>query len=323
MKQSMFSKQGQKGFTLLELLIVVTIIAILSVGAILAYEGLTDQAQSATAANNTASADQAIRNYVGVTGNYPNQWDLLVAADGATGADLAFVADETYQVLAKLPTGAMSATLTDQIVASFEEVGIDELQARTVATAAPGVEPNLQHSEGATAADGNTIEVEMDDVGLPGNLVVIPTANSGALCTVGGVSPAEIRLNDADGDPITSNVDDPDVAQAYMTTVNDNIGEDECHFVVALGFGHDAAHSTVNSNVAIAAAPAFVSNNIKPADNYARYIALFDMGVDANGNGDIEAGEIRPKPKMIGLIDPEGRVIDQNVAAANDANAND
>lgn len=322
MKQSMFSKQSQKGFTLLELLIVVTIIAILSVGAILAYDGLTDKAQSATAANNTVAADQSIRNYRAVTGNYPNQWDQLVANDSSP---LAFVADETYRVLAAVDATAVSNALID----AFEAVGIDEFQARTVGTTAPGVEPNLQHSEGAVP-DGTTVENELEaGEGLEefiANLVVIPTASSGALCGVGTPAnqPAAIRtgVEDALVDGL------PAAAQAFMTTVNDNLGEDECHLVVALGFGHDAAHSTVNSNVAIAAAPAYVSNNINPAQNYARYIALFDLGVDGGVNGDgpidlaVDDTEIYAKPKLIGILDPEGRVIDQNVAAANNEQAN-
>ena len=319
MKQSMFSKQGQKGFTLLELLIVVTIIAILSVGAILAYDGLTDKAQSATAANNTVTADQSIRNFRAVTGNYPNQWDQLVA-DDATGTDLEFVADETYQVLAKVATAGLSAAFTDAVLEAFEEVGIEEFQVRLDPETTPGVEPNLQHNEGASA--GDSIDLELEDGDLPTHFVVIPTANSGALCQIAGAAPTEIRLLDDEGDPITSNVDDPVVAQNYMITVNDNLGEDECHFVLALGFGHDAAHSTVNSNVAIAAAPAYVSNKINPAQNYARYIALFDMGVDRGDDGSIDAGDIYAKPKLIGMIDPEGRVIDQNVAAANNEQAN-
>lgn len=321
MKQSMFSKQGQKGFTLLELLIVVTIIAILSVGAILAYDGLTENAQSATAANNTVTADQSIRNYRAVTGNYPNQWDQLVTDDGVAGtalggAALDFVADETYEVLATVDLSSISATISE----AFEEVGIDELQARTISETAAGVEPNLQHSEGAVT-DGTTIEVELEDGVFPDRLVVIPTASDSvtpgtpAFCTVAGQPTVAIREEGLrDGTPAA--------AQAYMTTINDNLGEDECHLVVALGFGHDAAHSTVNSNVAIAAAPAYISNNINPATNYARYIALFDMGVDADEDGDIAENEVYAKPRLIGIIDPEGKVIDQNVAAANNGENN-
>ncbi len=317
MKQSMFSKQGQKGFTLLELLIVVTIIAILSVGAILAYEGLTEQAQSATAANNTAGADQAIRNYRAVTGNYPNQWDHLVGDDAAAGAELPFVADETYRVLGQVAATALSAAIAD----AWEEVGVEEFQVRVTATSTDGVEPNLQHNEGATAGDSDEVEID-DGTDQLDRLVVVPTAieSGGAAqyCTFAGAAPAVIRAG-VDDSIVTG---DAEAAQNYMITVNDNIGEEVCHLVMAFGFGHDAAHSTTGSNVAIAAAPAYVSNNIKPADNYARYIALFDMGADGNNNGvvdgNIVAGEINEKPKLIGLIDPEGNVIDQNVAAAND-----
>ena len=320
MKQSMFSKQGQKGFTLLELLIVVTIIAILSVGAILAYEGLTEQAQSATAANNTATADQAIRNYRAVTGNYPNQWDHLVGDGAAAGAPLAFVADETYRVLGAVDATALSAAIAE----AFEEVGVEEFQVRTTAAATTGVEPNLQHNEGATEGDSDEVVIE-DAVDFLDRLVVIPTAIESGVgvqaCTFAGNTPALIR----DVDDTIVGAGNEQAALDYMITVNDNIGEENCHLVAAFGFGHDAAHSTVNSNVAIAAAPAYVSNNIKPADNYARYIALFDLGSDGNNNGTVDgnitADEINQKPKLIGLIDPEGNVIDQNVAAANDADA--
>lgn len=311
MKQSMFSKQGQKGFTLLELLIVVTIIAILSVGAILAYDGLTDQAQSATAANNTAGADQAIRNFRAVTGSYPNQWDHLVGDGAAAGTDLAFVADETYRILAQFtPPAALSAEFAEK----FEEVGIEEFQVRINAASTNDVEPNLQHSEGAAPGDAEDLDID-DGTDFLDRLVVIPTANSvGGFCTLGGAAPVAIRAGIDD-----ALIDSATAAQNYMITVNDNIGEDECHLVLAFGFGHDAAHSTVDSNVAIAAAPAFVSNNIKPSDNYARYLALFDMGTDVNNDGNIDVDEIT-RPKLIGLVDPEGNVIDQNVAAANDSN---
>lgn len=316
----MFSKQSQKGFTLLELLIVVTIIAILSVGAILAYDGLTENAQTATAANNTATADQSIRNYRAVTGNYPNQWDHLVTDDGlaavATTVDgLDFVADETYEFLATVDVSSISGILSE----AFEEVGIDELQARTISGTAAGTEPNLQHSEGA-ASDGSTIEVEIEDGIFPDRLVVIPTAadytddstvNPG-FCNIAGQPTVAIR--DGLRDDATNGATN---AQAFMTVINDNLGEDECHFVVALGFGHDAAHSTVGSNAAIAAAPAFISNKINPATNYARYIALFDMGVDSNEDSNIDGTEVYAKPRLIGIIDPEGKTIDQNVAAAN------
>ena len=50
----MMLKAKQKGFTLLELLVVITLLAILSVGALVAYDGLTEKAQASATSNNTA-----------------------------------------------------------------------------------------------------------------------------------------------------------------------------------------------------------------------------------------------------------------------------
>jgi len=316
MKRSVFGKQVQKGFTLLELLVVVAIIAILSVGAILAYDGLTDKAQSATASLNTVGTDQAIRNYRVVTGNYPNQWDHLVANDGA-GSALDFVAEETYQKLARVDATAISS----QVLEALDEVGIEELQARTVAAGVANVEPNLQHSEGGVNGDPTTFEIELEDDEYPTNLVIVPSSSSSTICSVGGNAPAAIVTGDEDATMNATNA--ADAAENFLTQLNDNIGEDNCHLVVAFGFGHDAAHSTVNSNAAIAAAPAFVSKNINPAESYARYIALFDMGVDNDNDQNIEAGEIYSKARFIGLITPDGgQTIDENQAAANDETQN-
>lgn len=310
MKRSMFSIKAQKGFTLLELLVVVAIIAILSVGAIFAYDGLTDKAQSATASFNTVSADQGIRNFRVVTGNYPNQWDHLVAQDGGSGEALEFVADETYRVLAKVNASAVAS----QIVTVLEEVGMDEFQTRADGEPTANAEPNLQHNEGATS--GESVELEFDEGGFFDRLVVVPTATSNdVLCQAGaGGTPVAIVTDS------TANVNTPANAGRFINKVNDNIGEGGCHLIAAFGFGHDAAHSTTNSNAAIAAAPSFVSRNINPAETYARYIALFDLGVDRNEDGIVDAAEITAskKAKFIGLLDTEGNVIDENIAESND-----
>ena len=54
-------KKHQQGFTLLELLVVITLLAVLSVGALVAYEGVGDNAQATAAASNTASVDKVMR----------------------------------------------------------------------------------------------------------------------------------------------------------------------------------------------------------------------------------------------------------------------
>lgn len=330
MRSITLRKAKQKGFTLLELLVVITLLAILATGALLAYEGLTDTAQGAAASNNTATADQSIRNYRAVTGRYPNQWDHLVtdSGDGATGgAALDFVSPLTYRFLAGvtgIPTGANSAGLALQN--AFLRVGVDEIQVRTQSGLNAGVEPNLQHNEGAVVlAEGtlpvqSAVELELGDNGLPedffNTLVIVPSAVDvgGTLttCSVAGQAPARIGT-----DPLANITVGAAQVSNFLNKVNDTFEPGECNLVVALGFGNDAASSTSGSSVAIAKAPTYASSNINPATTYARYIALFHMGRGAEGVANITAADIFRKPQLVAVVDPEGKVIDQNIAVAN------
>jgi hypothetical protein len=99
------------------------------------------------------------------------------------------------------------------------------------------------------------------------------------------------------------------------------LGNDGCHLVVALGFGKDVPGTTLNSRAAISTAPTYVSNNINPSVNYARYIALFHVASSADDvNGDplptITAADIKPQAKLIAVVDTEGRAIDESIAGA-------
>jgi prepilin-type N-terminal cleavage/methylation domain-containing protein len=297
----------EQGFTLLELLVVITLLAILSVGALVAYEGVGDNAQATAAANNTAGADRAIRNYKAVTLNYPDQWDMLSTTLGATPAFLHPKTQAAFGVMSAPAAGAFKTKFD----AGFTAVGITELQARLITAATPNVDPNLQHNEGALGAAAATDVVE-DDFGNFNFYSILPTFGAAA-CQINGAAPAVFAK--LDGTAFT-------IADAQrQNVINDYLGADECHLVLALGFGHDAAHSTNNSSVAIATAPTFVSKDINPAKNYARYVALFHVGGDGENNGvedgDITVDELFAKPRLIAVVDTEGNVIDENIAKQN------
>lgn len=288
----------QKGFTLLELLVVITLLAVLSVGALVAYDGVGDNAQATAAANNTAGADRAIRTYRAIELKYPSQFDNLVAKDGSKPA---FLADKTAAAFAKvtLPAGAF----TSAVAASLEAVGINDIQTRNLGPETPDVDPNLQHNEGAASGD-----VTEEAVVALTNISVMPTHNGTALCTIG--TAAITRLNGsalvaADG--------------LRLNVINDFFEDDACHFVIAVGFGHDAAHSTSGSAVAISTAPTYVSKDINPATNYARYVALFHMGTapETGTPQDISLADLKAKPTLIAIVDTEGKVIDESIAKMN------
>ncbi len=305
MKHTKFQKMKQKGFTLLELLVVITLLAVLSVGALVAYEGIGDNAQATAAANNTSGADRAIRNFRAVTQNYPNQWDSLVTSAGATPAILAAQTQAAFMNL-PLAVSAAPGDFRNLLDEAFDAVGIDEIQERAVAAATAGVEPNLQHNEGAAGADA--VEVDFDTVT---NFSILPTFGTAA-CSVNGAAIAVLKL---DGTTAVAAADG-----ARQNVINDALEEDECNLIVALGFGHDAAHSTSGTSVAISTAPTFVSKNINPNNAYARYIALFHAGADADADNNVEAAELFAKPALLAVVDTEGRMIDENIAAQNPVN---
>lgn len=304
MKKSMFDKK-QKGFTLLELLVVITLLAILSVGALVAYEGIGDNAQATAAANNTSGADRAIRNFRAVTQNYPDQWDNLVTDAGARPA---FLADDTAAAFSNWAIPAPATAFRTALDAAFDAVGITAIQQRTVATTTAGIEPNLQHNEGAVGTDAAEVAVT---AAAFDNVAILPTFG-GAACSVAGVA---LPVTKIDGTTAVAAADG-----ARQNVINDNLEDNECNLVIALGFGHDAAHSTSGTSVAISTAPTFVSKDINPNNAYARYIALFHVGADGNADDNIVDSELFTTPRLLAIVDTEGNMIDENIAAQNPAN---
>ena len=61
----------QKGFTIVELLIVVVVIAILAAITIVAYNGIQERANFASAQSNLKSINTAVQSYHAVNGTYP------------------------------------------------------------------------------------------------------------------------------------------------------------------------------------------------------------------------------------------------------------
>ena len=301
----------EQGFTLLELLVVITLLAVLSVGALVAYEGIGDNAQATAAANNTATVDRTIRTYRAVSLQYPNQWDNLSAAATAAPFSATMMADATKAAFGTWNVAADAATKS-AVFGAFDNVGIDEVQQMAANATATGIVPNKQHNEGSNPASG---DVEMNDAAFA-RVSIMPSSVGATACSAGG---APISVNFA-GDAASATND----YNKKLNAVNDSLETDECQLVVALGFGHDAAHSTAGSPAAIVTAATYSSKNVNPATHYARYISLFHLGTDgANGgtvDNNIDDTEIFTKARLLAVVDPEGNSIDANIAKATQAN---
>lgn len=90
------ARQQERGFTIVELLIVIVVIAILATITIVAYNGVQARAKQATAADNASKVQQVAESINADTGSYPR-----LTADWTDAAN----------VTAKLPA-AISLTIT-------------------------------------------------------------------------------------------------------------------------------------------------------------------------------------------------------------------
>ncbi|MDO8960748.1 MAG: prepilin-type N-terminal cleavage/methylation domain-containing protein [Methylophilus sp.] len=315
MKQKSIIKQ--KGFTLLELLVVITLLAILAVGGLVAYDGVTDNAEASAAAYNAGTLDRAVRQYRAVTSNYPDQWDNL--ADPTTGlpvgsADASsaqstdndqFLAVPTRAVFGAWNVAASASAVQDTFFEVVDEVwGMEELQHVEIANFDPSVAPGKMHNEGSLTG------TETDFAAGAFNFIsIVPSyAADGDACTMGGQA-----INSTfDGTSSSS-------LGLRMNAMNDAMGAERCHLVIALGFGGDAASSTSRASVQIPAAPTFTSEEVNPAQNYGRYIGLFHVARNGSGDGAaLDETHFFPRPKLIGFVDTAGNPVDVNIAASRD-----
>lgn len=299
----------EKGFTLLELLVVITLIAILATGALIAYEDVGESAEAASAGNAAATIDRAIRTYRAVENVYPNQWDNLVDAGGSA---LSFRAPVMDSFLASWSPGTSANFDGEAILEAFEEAGIEELQ---VVNAGATLDqalledsaPNRFHNE----SSGSAFEVELEDGELPSAFAVVPNDN----CGTSGLTNA-YPTTTFDSTSVSGN--------NLQNRYGDALEGDECHIVIALGFGGDAAASTTFSNVAIAQSPSYVRNTgdedteVNPEIHYSRYIGLFQVGefADTNDDDTLDTWKWNDTPRLIAIVSPDGKNIDELVSEA-------
>jgi prepilin-type N-terminal cleavage/methylation domain-containing protein len=295
----------EKGFTLLELLVVITLIAILATGALIAYEDVGESAEAASAGNAAATIDRAIRTYRAVENVYPNQWDNLL---DSAGSQLTFRAPIMDSFLAAWTPGVSGdGGKGDKMIEIFEESGIEELQVVNAGGTPTGDQaPNRFHNE----SSGDAEEAEIEEGELPAALAVVPNDNcqgTNANAVLGGYP--------ANAFDTTVQVSGNNLQNQY----GDALEGDECHVLIALGFGGDAAASTTFSNVAIAQSPTYVRNTgdedteVNPETQYSRYIGLFQAG---EYNLDDDAMQWNDTLRLIAIVSPDGKNIDQLVSEA-------
>lgn len=318
----------QKGFTLLELLVVITLLATLATAALVAYDGVGENASAAAAANTAGTLDQGVRAYRAITQAYPNQWDNLsdpASAAPAAAADK-FIPEKLQTILGSVNIftamqGASAVGSVDDLQDWFEDnLGMDEIQ--HVNEFKTGLAPNRQHNEGA-----NNEGAFETDIGASANgdeFTYISILASDAFDKADPPTKMGCKVGGIDINATWTGAADPLV----INSINDALSTERCNLVLALGFGGDAAQSTVDASAGVIQAPAYNSKNVNPSEQYARYIGLFHLakGDKATGAytevanddiGDLTIASFLARPRLLGFIDTEGNTIDANIAAAN------
>lgn len=300
----------QKGFTLLELLVVIALLATIATGALIAYENVGDNAQAAAGANSAATIDRAIRTFKAVEGVYPNQWDNLAldVANGTSGVP--FLPEASLGFLGAWDTTGITSTL--QIATALSNAGINEVQNVTSNDDLPaGLAPNRAFNE-STYDNAREVEMIDDDDGdfgeVPHVFAVVPNKS----------------CNEFDGYPLDTFNDAVFEDNELQNRYADLLEDEECHAVVALGFGGDAAASTALSNVAIAQSPTYARQGVvDPNTEYSRFIGLFLVGL--GGDEDTpEQFEYLDSARLLAVIATDGENIDSlNAQAASGQSGGD
>jgi len=282
-------KQG--GFTLLELLVVVGLMAAVAVVAVSTYDDADASASISTDLSNIQAIDQGVRNYAGKhNGNFPNQLDSLLTTAGDPYVALA---TDTKAVLQALP---VAGTIGANILGNLEDNGIEELQFIGVNTDA-GVykkDPNALHPE----SSGNGIEADADTAT---KLTIVANKLTGTT-----TANTTCKVDTVDYSAANTILADTAAGANVLNAISDQFESNVCNIVVAFGVGGDAA---ANSDGAIGATS---SDAVKDkATQYSRYLALFHVAQDgyATGelDGEIQADEVFAKPRFVGVINPLGQ----------------
>lgn len=317
-------KKKDGGFTLLELLVVIGIIAVLGGLAIGAFGDKTAKAAKSSATNTIASLQSAVLGFQATAGVLPNNLDTLVCAD-ATAADYTIANTTDFGGASDLPGvgGGMGAKLNgklgravlpDALAVPLNAAGITTLRyAASVSCVDDG-----------TATGGTLTGAADTDTGAG-----LATASAFAYPT-GNLSAIDIPLRAFDfpisgtgnrGRGFTKLVPAASGGNDHVVQVwtrgtngvnNTKVGAGATDVLVALGLGNNSSILTDSANASLASSAFYADVG---RDKYGRYLLLVKVGTDTDGDLTTTADQSAlGKAKLITVIDPRGDFLDEEYA---------
>lgn len=289
--------RNQAGFTLLELLVVVAILAIVAGGVLVAYDGLEAKSANGQASHSLAALDSGVRTFTSIRKTAPDNLDSLIAGTPTGGGQVVTALPGTPALIATLSAGELDGKVTSTALtaaqrAALTAAGINQLRYIDLAGNGAGGTLTTLNNAGTALAVGN---ISLADI--PNRIFDIPTVDGAANKNRGrGYSHPLIT-----GSPVA-------VWNAGVGNINNlKVGAGATDVLIAFGLGNNASifkadSAAVGGDVNLSQAPNYpnVAKN-----EYNRYVLLYNVG---------PAGAELPKAKLQAVVDAKGDFLDEELA---------
>ena len=287
--------KDQSGFTMLELLVVVAILAIIAGGLMVAYDGLETKSAKAEASHAIAGVDGAVRNFTSLRGTAPDNLDSMLAATPVDGTQSpltitggADIASMSSSLLGKTTATALTAARRS----TLNKAGITKLRyidvAGNVDTCAPCVLTTLA-ADATAASVGNISKAD-----IPNRLFDVPREGTGK----------------NRGRGYSHTLLDTDMVQVWDAGAgginNLKVGAAATDVLIAFGLGNNSTITTVDDTAVgdahLSQAPIYP--DVKK-NEYGRYVLLYNVG---------PSGSEFTKARLQGVVDSKGDFLDEELA---------
>lgn len=288
--------KDQRGFTMLELLVVVAILAIIAGGLLVAYDGLEKKSALAEASHGIAGLDGAVRNFTSLRGTAPDNLDSMLAAtpvDGtqspATITGGADIASMSSSLLGKITPTALTAAQRSALI----KAGITKLRyidaAGNVDTCAPTCTLATLDAAGVAGVVGNISKTD-----IPNRLFDIPRDGTG-------------RNRGRGYSHTLAALDMVQVWDAGVGGINNlKVGAAATDVLIAFGLGNNSTITSVDDTAVgdthLAQAPVYP--DVKKSE-YGRYVLLYNVG---------PSGLDFTKARLQAVVDAKGDFLDEELA---------